>query len=218
MSFFNTDFQLFRNPRKRDPMPKMTVVPEPVKKTPKVAVPVTDFINRLSTTLGNRMAKEGMLEARAITGKDLYPGIITENHDALMQSPQFKGLRLDKERFTYFLGVNFFCLGVIHRHWEEQLEKKTDRFGPKDMAQMNKAVKKKKDNYALAFEYLGQDPKSAFGQALAKLLNDMSDKANALAGGRVGASSDYSRAYAQVLFQAGYALYGAFSEEKHNVE
>ena len=70
---------------------------------------------------------------------------------------------------------------------------------------MNRAVQKKRDNYALAFEYLGQKPKSEYGHALAKLLNDLSDKANAMSAGKMTSDQEYSRAYAKLLFQAGYA-------------
>lgn len=214
MGFFNTSNQLFKNPFKRDEMPKMKVTPEPVPREKKNAVPVTSFQRQLTADLGNRFEKHGIAEAKDITGKDLYPAVLTENHDALMKSPQFRGLRLNKERFTYFLGINFFCLGVIHHHWEEELGKKTDRFTASDTARMNQAVKKKKDNYALAFEYLGVEPKSEYGQAIAKQLNDLSDRANALAAGKVSSDPAYSRVYSQILFQAGYAAYAAAKKEK----
>ena len=202
MRFLNTSNQLFKNPFKKDPMEQMKLKPEPVVK---IALPVSDFTKRLASELGTKMAANGMLEANAVTGKDLYPKVVRENHDALMKSPQFKGMKVSKERFTYFLGVNFFCLGVIHHHWENELGKKSDRFTKEDTDQMNDAVRKKKDNYALAFEYLGQNPKSEYGQALAKLLNDLSDKANAMSAGKMTSDQEYSRAYAKLLFQAGYA-------------
>ena len=207
----NTGFQLFKNPFKKDPMEQMKLKPEPIERK---ALPINDFVKRLATEMGAKMSVNGMLEAKAVTGKDLYPKVITENHDALMKSPQFKGLKVDKERFAYFLGVNFFCLGVIHHHWEQQLGKTSDRFTAEDTEQMNNAVRKKKDNYALAFEYLGQQPKSEYGQTLAKLLNDMSEKANALSAGKMTSDKTYSRAYSQVMFQAGYAQYAETLDEE----
>lgn len=209
MGFFNTDFKLFNNRfGNKNELPPMKIKPEPVQREAKQALPLGAYSSRIVTNLGNRLEKEGILEASEITGRDLYPKILTENHDALLQSPQFRGLKVDKQRFAYFLGVNFFCLGVIHRHWEEELGKKSDKFTKADTDQMNRAVKKKKDNYALSFEYLGQKPKSDFGQMLAKLLNDMSDQAVNLSAGKIKSDTSYSRVFSQILFQAGYAVCG----------